>query len=184
MKNNKIEKARESIQPIVFEPNSTGFFVLQNGNDMGGSDYCQNCISAAVKDARKFCKEKRIEIIEKHNKAMISGKYSKKDVIKSKREQLKHYPAKSYFTYEGHDPDFGGGATSPHTCDGCGSPFQTEFTADEEAAENLLDMLKTNKLSEEQKWEIDIALYHYQYSNSAAQKTLMKLANKLLLIKK
>lgn len=180
MENEIIERALETLKPVNFNPNGTGYYVLMNDNDMGGCDYCEACIGNAVKEARRYHKERRAEIIEKHNKALASGKYTEKEVKKSKRSGLKNWPAKASFTYEGHDPDFGGGATEPHTCDGCGEPFQTEFTADKEESEHLLRAVEIGELSEREKWELEVALYHFQYSEPEVQEILLRAATVFL----
>lgn len=180
MENEIIERALETLKPVNFNPHYTGYFVTMNGNDMGDCDYCEACINDAVKKARKWHKEQRALIIKKHDKALASGKYTEAVVKKSKRAALKEYPAKASFTYEGHDPDFGGGASEPHTCDGCGEPFQTEFTADKDEAEHLLRAIEMGELSDREKWELDVALYHFKYSKPDAQEILWRAATVLL----
>lgn len=178
--NELIEMAIKALQPITYEPHHVGYFVMMNDKDNGGSDYCENCIKGAVKEARKYHRERRQEIIEKHAKALASGKYSAQQVAKSQRQQLKEYPAKASFSYEGHDPDFGGGAKEPHTCEGCGEAFFTEFTADVDETEHLLRSAKAGNISERDKWEMEMALYHYEYAEPKAQEILIEVANKIL----
>ncbi len=180
MKNEIIERAQEALQPIKYEPHYPGYFVKMNDIDQGGSDFCEKCIEQAVKDARKWHKEQRAEIIKKHEKALASGKYSEAQIKKSKRSQLKDYPAKASFTYEGHDPDFGGGLQEPCTCEGCGEPFQCAFEASKEEAEHLLRIVEGGELDDRDKWEFDIALYHFQYVKPEVQGILLRAATVFL----
>jgi hypothetical protein len=78
-----INKAKELLQPITYEPFPVGYYVLRNGTDRGGSDYCENCIGDAVKEARKSHTEKRNSILDKYNQIKESGyfKVGKKKII-------------------------------------------------------------------------------------------------------
>lgn len=178
MKTDKIERAVAAIQPIKYEPHPEAYFVKMNDKDLGGDDFCKNCISGAIKASRKFHKERRAEIIKKHADALNSGKYGPNEVAKSKRSQLKKYPSKAKFSYETHDPDFGGGLNEPCCCSECGEPFICAFTPDKEQAKRLL--ISAVDLSEQDKWELDIAFYHYQYCEPEVQKILIRVADLIL----
>jgi hypothetical protein len=180
MENQIIERAKEALQPINYEPHYPGYFVKMNDVDQGGSDFCEKCIEQAVKDARKWHKEQREIIINKHKKALASGKYTEAQIKKSQRSQLKYYPKKAVFTSEGHDPDFGGGLQEPCTCEGCGEPFQCAFEANKEEAEHLLRIVEGGELSERDKWEFDVALYHFQYLKPEVQGILLRAATVFL----
>ena len=144
-KPNKVELAIEALSPITYEPHYIAYFVLKDGCDLGGEDYCINCIKEAVNSASDK-----------------SG----------------------YFTYEGHDPDFSGGRSEPNRCANCGEPFQTEFTPDLEEAKHLLFAAKSRVISDQSKWEIDIALTHYKYCNPDVQLILDKVIDKIINKKK
>lgn len=183
MENEIIERTKIVLSPIKYEPHYPAYFVTLNGSDLGGSDFCKNCINKAVKDARKYHNERRSEIIKKHDNALKIGKYKVIDIVKSKRSQLKYYPAKASFTYEGHDPDFGGGLREPCLCDGCGEPFQCSFEADKEEAEHLLRIVESGELDEREKWEFDVALSNFKYLDQDVKKVLLKAASVFLLNK-
>src|SRR5688572_16195154 len=132
--------AREILQPINYNSFNVGYYVLLNGIDMGGSDYCENCINNAVKVARKYHREQRQKVLDKfkeiddtgfyktgRKKVNVKEKYSKSEIAKAKRVELKKFPAKASFNYQGHDPDFGGGLYEPCTCEGCGEAFTCDF---------------------------------------------------------
>jgi hypothetical protein len=187
-----VEKAAELLQPIKYEPHNTGYFVLLNGRDMGDEDYCENCIADAVKRARNFHKEQRQKVLDKfkeitetgfYNGVNIKEKYSEKEIAKAKRYELKEYPSKASFSYEGHDPDFGGGEKSAKTCEGCGDYFHTNFETDIEEANYLLeDFGDGSDLSETLKWKLDIAFYNYNYLDEEAQKNLLSIAEKIVAV--
>ena len=184
-----IEKATEILHPIKYEPHHTGYIVLMNGRDMGNEDYCEKCISDAVKTARKFHKEQRQKVLDKfkeitetgfYNGVNIKQKYSEKEISKAKRYELKEYPAKASFTYEGHDPDFGGGEKSAKTCEGCGDYFHTNFEPDIKEANYLLEEFGDGSdLSETLKWKLDIAFYNYDYLEEDVQNVLLSIAEKI-----
>ncbi len=180
MMEDKIEKALQILKSNTYEPFSTGYFVRMNQVDMGGSDFCEHCIKGAVKAARKLHKEQRAAIMEKYAIASESNTYPANELARSRRVALKEYPAIASFTYEGHDPDFGGGSTEPNTCGECGEAFETEFTADMQEAEELLRIAKDKDMSERNKWEISIALRHYEYSKEDVQSILMNVVDLLL----
>lgn len=138
---NHIQKAIESLQPISFEPHYIAYFVLKDGCDLGGEDYCINCIQEAVDAAKRD---------------------------------------NAVYSYEGHDPDFSGGCHEPNCCSNCGDPFQTEFTANEEEAKHLLRLVSKKNITDRDKWELEIALYHYQYSKPKVKNILARIASKLL----
>lgn len=187
-----VEKAAELLQPINYEPNYIGFFVKLNDRDMGNEDYCKSCINEAVKSARKFHKEERQKVLNKFKEIAETGfwnginikeKYSEKEIAKAKRYELKEYPARASFTYEGHDPDFGGGETYPKTCEGCGDYFDTNFEPQIEEANWLLeDFGDGTNLSEILKWKLDIAFYNFKYLEKEVQKILLSIAEKIVAV--
>jgi len=190
---NKIERALKFLKPIEYKPFDIGYFVLKNGSDMGGADYCEYCIDEAVKEARKFHKEQREKVLDKfrqiaetgyfkigRKKIQVKNKYTKTEINKAKRYELKEYPAKASFTYEGHDPDFGGGLTEPCVCAGCGEAFNCDFTPNEEYAKYLLEIVTEKDFDDRNKWEINIALSNYDYTNNKVKSLLAKIADKLL----
>ncbi len=190
----KIEKAIELLKPIKYEPNYVGYYVLRNGEDMCGEDYCENCIDTAVKEARNYHKEQRklikakYDLIETkgycfHNgrKKIVKGKYTVKQIKDSKRSELKEYPAKAKFTYEGHDTDFGGGRAYPLTCENCGEYFDTNFEPSSDEAKFLLEDFKDGyPLSESLKWKLDIAFSNYTYLDEDAKTILLLIAEKII----
>ena len=184
-----INKATELIQPINYEPFDTGYYVVMNKKDEGGSDHCINCIKDAVKAARKYHFEQRQQIKDDFDKLLTKGiwrgkkvkeKYTKEDIMKEMRRRLKEYPAKASFTYEGHDPDFGGGNSEPCFCAECGEPFQCSFTPDKEEADRLLEYISDGTISDKVKWEIDIAFYHFEYCDDDAKQVLFEVANSII----
>jgi hypothetical protein len=185
-----VEKAAKLLQPIKYEPNYIGCFVKLNDRDMGNEDYCKNCITDAVKEARKFHKEQRQKILDKFKQISETGfwnginikeKYTEKEISKAKRYELKKYPAKAIFTYEGHDPDFGGGETYPKTCEGCGEYFDTNFEPSIEIANWLLeDFGDGTNLSESFKWKLDIAFSNFNCLEEEVQKKLLSMAEKIV----
>jgi hypothetical protein len=184
-----INKAAELIQPINYEPFDTGYYVVMNQKDEGGSDYCINCIKDAVKAARKYHFEQRQQIKDDYDKLLTKGiwrgkkvkeKYSQSDIMRSMRSKLKEYPAKASFTYEGHDPDFGGGLSEPCSCAECGEPFQCSFTPDLDEANRLLEDINTGDLSDRRKWEYDIAFYHFEYCDDDVKEVLVQVANSII----
>jgi hypothetical protein len=72
-----IEKATEILHPIKYEPHHTGYFVLMNGRDMGNEDYCEKCISDAVKNCKKnFTKSKDKKVLDKFKEITETGFYN------------------------------------------------------------------------------------------------------------
>jgi len=189
-----IEKVREMLQPITFEPQDTAYFVTKNDEDAGGEDYCINCIKNAVKEARKNYKEQRQAIFDKYEEIVKTGcfrgkkldrEYSADEIAQAKKRELKEYPARATFGYEGHDPDFSGGKQEPGCCADCGEYFETDFTPDLDEAENLAreyeyDLKKENKISEELKWKIDTAFYNFDDADEDVQEILLKIAEKIV----
>lgn len=185
-----IDKARELLEPIKYEAFEYGYFVLKNGSDMGNSDYCINCIGEAVKVAREYHRTERKRIIEKFAKISADGFYynkkkkvkvTEKEISKAKRYQLKEYPAKATFTYEGHDPDFGGGLQEPCSCESCGEFFVCNFEPDKDEAERLLDIVTNYQpLDDRSKWELEIALSNYRYVKDDVKPILEQVANLII----
>lgn len=184
-----IEKAIQLLPTCFYEPNHTGFFVKQDDEDMGDEDFCENCIDDAVKLAKKHNKEKRLEILDKYKQIEETGYYNGKDcthypkklIASSKKAELKKYPKKSKFTYEGHDPDFGGGESEPKSCADCGHYFYTNFEPDEDCANRLLEDLNDGDLlkddyKESLKWKLEIAFGNYDYCDSDVKEILVKCA--------
>ena len=186
----KIEKARQLLQPIKYKSFDIGFYVLKNGIDMGGEDFCENCIDAAVKEARNYHREQRKQIIEKYDKISEDGYYrhgkkkiavTQKLVDRTKRYKLREYPARASFTFEGHDPDFGGGLEEPCCCGDCGEYFTCNFESDIEEVNHLLFIMPPDhQLTDRDKWEIDIALSNYKYATDDVKLLLDKIAEIIL----
>ncbi len=189
-----IEKAIELLQPIKYQPHPVAYFVLMNDSDMGDQGHCLNCIEQAVKEAKDLIKTERNKIIDDHAKISKDGYYyhnnkkikvTESVINKSKRFKLKDYPARAKFSYEGHDPDFGGGLKGPCSCDMCGEYFQCNFEPDIDEAKSLLSLVKDNEIiSEMDKWRILTAFENYKYADDDAKKTLEKVAKKTILLYK
>ncbi len=182
-----IGTAIESLKPIKYESFGIGYYVCKNDSDMGDSDFCINCIDEEVLKCKKYHKDKRIEILEKFKqikekgyfkqgkkKIIVEGNYTKKQISEAKRYELKEYPSKATFTYEGHDPDFGGGLHEPCSCDNCGEYFTCSFTPDKDEAEHLLHIVNINEpLTDMSKWELDIALSNFRYVENAEVENIL-----------
>lgn len=184
-----LEKAIELLPASTYEPNHIGFFVKKDDEDMGDEDFCENCIDAAVKSAKKHNKEKRLEILDKYKQIEETGLYNGKDcsnypkdlIASSKKAELKKYPKKSKFTCEGHDPDFGGGESEPKSCADCGHYFYTDFNPDEDCANRLLEYLNDGDLlkddyKESLKWKLEIAFSNYEYCDNDVKEIIFKCA--------
>ena len=179
-----IERAQELLQPIDFRPYYSAYFVMQNDEDAGGEDYCINCIEEAVKETRKSYFHQRQSIIDKFQEIEKEGKYSAAEIAQAKRRELKEYPARVTFSYEGHDPDFSGGQHEPLTCLACGDYFETDFVPDIEEAENILQRfeydLKSGNVSDVTKWKLDIAFNNYEYVKKDVAKVLLSIAERIV----
>ena len=185
-----IEKAIELLPESTYEPNEVGYFVKQDDIDMGNEDYCYKCIGKAIYKARKYHREGRNKILKKfeeiantgfYNGINIKEKYPDVDLQKAKESELKEYPEKTKFTYEGRDPDFGGGQQEPLCCPECGDYFLTNFEPNVECSERLLEDLKdgdlgNKKFKETLKWKLEIALRNYKYCESDVQHILLQCA--------
>lgn len=183
-----IEKAIELLPDSTYEPNYVGYFVKQDDQDMGNEDYCHKCIGKAIYKSRKYHREGRLQILQKYDEIEKTGfykgvdikeKYPDADLVKAKESELREYPEKTKFTYEGHDPDFGGGEKEPLSCPECGDYFHTNFEPDKECAERLLEDLEDGDLNKKKhkeslKWKLDIALVNYRYCNTEVQNILLK----------
>lgn len=188
--NKIIEQAKGLLQPITFEPQSTAYYVTRNGEDMGDEDYCFDCIKDAVKAVRKNYFKQRQEIFDKFEEILKTGcfrgkkldrEYSADEIAQAKKRELKEYPAKATFDYEGHDPDFGGGRHEPNSCADCGEYFETCFEPDLDYANELLSEVGNGiNVSEPLKWKLDIAFYNFEYLEKEAQDVLLLIANKIL----
>jgi len=156
---------------------------------MGEQDVCEKCINKALYKERKYHREKRQEIIDKYSEVEKTGFYkgtdcrhhTKEKLKEYKKLELKEYPAKTKFTIEGHDPDFGGGETEPLSCEICGDYFYTNFQANEECANYLLDEFLNHEFSERLKWKLQIAFGNYEYSEDEAKRILLEIAEKLII---
>lgn len=188
-----IDLAIEKLKPIKYEPEYVGYFVKQDDMDMGGEDYCLKCINKAVKLAKQYYFEERQHVLDKYNEVEKTGfykgidvyaKYTKEQIEESKKRELEKYPEKVKFTYEGHDPDFSGGRTEPLTCEMCGKYFHTNFEADKEYSEYLLDEFGDGRyIKQSLKWKLDIAFYNYNYLEKEAQENLLQIASKITKVK-
>lgn len=192
--NQIIEQAIKLLKPINYSPAYPAYFVQKNDSDEGGEDYCEKCISIAVKNSRKHHREERKRIIDKfrqinetgflkhgRRKINVKEKYTTKQIADAKRYELKDYPAQVSFTSTSHDPDFGGGLHEPCTCAECGEPFECSFTPNEEEAGRILDYTQDEQpLTEREKWEIEIGLNHYEYTTEIVQEFLLKAAETII----
>lgn len=186
-----IEKASELLAPIAFEPHHTAYFVTKNGDDMGNDDYCINCIGKAVKTARKYHKEDRQNILDKFKEIEETGffkgqnikkQYSDAEIKRAKRTELKDFPSKAKFSYEGHDPDFSGGEHEPLTCSDCGEYFYTNFSPDLDEANYLSEEYGDGSaVAESTKWKLDIVFYNFDYLDEKVQEILLSIAEKIII---
>ncbi len=189
-----IHDAVALLQPINFNPPVVAYFVVKNRHDMGGEDYCKDCIGGAVKKAREHHYKRRSDILDRfeqieqtgfirqgRKKIQVKGKYTDKQIRASKRHELKLYPARVSFNYTGHDPDFAGGLHEPCSCADCGQYFQCQFTPDKELAKHLLHMVNQlpAKLEDRDKWAIDIALRNYPYVKEEVKPILERVAKRI-----
>lgn len=188
--NATIDKAKELLQPITFEPHYTGYYVTKNGYDQGGIQ-CENCIKDAVKDARKQHKQQRIDIkarfefIIENGYEIIQGKkikrnYPKADLVAEMRRRLREYPVKAKFDWESCDPDFAGGKSEPESCESCGQKFFTEFVPDEEELYYLENNISYAEIADVHKWELDMCFYMYKYCKPNIQHRLVAIAEKII----
>ncbi len=191
IKQDVVKKAIDLLYPINYQPFEYAHFVTMNDSDMGNDDYCENCIGAAIKEARKLNKSQRQELTEQAAKMIAEGFYlsqkkkvqiTELQVLKWKRDRLKEWPAKAKFGSERHDPDFGGGLNKPCTCEKCGRYFQCSFTPDKEQAQRMLDDVKNaGEWPDETKWTLETGLYNYAYvEDSEAQDLLYQVAETIL----
>lgn len=191
-----IEKATESLGEIKYEEKYPAYFVKKNDEDMGNSDFCQDCIDDEVKRAEKEYHKERKKIERKfhlietkgycfHNgkKVKVKGKYTEKQIADAKEYELKEYPADAKFTYEWHDPDFGGGDSSPKYCEGCWECFRCDFKPDdqemdwlEQAIMPYLERKARKKIPEKYKWELEHAFRYYEYCDAEIKERLEKMA--------
>ncbi len=184
-----IERAIKLLQPIKYESFDIGYFAMKNDCDMGGQDFCINCIDEAVELEKKSYEVKRASIISKfkqieekgyfkqgRKKNQVKGKYTPRQIADGKRIELEEYPEETVFSYEGHDPDFGGGLQEPCSCDSCGEYFTCNFQPNEEEAQHLLTIFSKQKIADRDKWECDIALRNYQHTKDNVKSVLYKVA--------
>lgn len=191
----EIKMAMKNLEPIKYKTFDVAYFVLKDGDDMGNSDYCENCINDAVKEAKDYHLKRRNEIIDKYNqiekngffkigrkKIQVKGKYSDNKIKKSRMYELKDYRLKSKFSYEGHDPDFGGGLREPHSCENCGEYFTCTFVPSEEEANRILDVVNSeDTIIDIDKWVVYEGLSSYQYvKESNIKKILLEASKKII----
>jgi len=187
-----IERATELLYPIGFEPEDIGYYIRLNGEDMGET-FCGDCIKGEVKLVKREQKRKRQEVLAKYKEidetgyyrgTNIKGLYGDAEIKKSKRYELKDYPAKNIIVVESCDPDFGGGATEPKYCHECGQYFYTDFEPDLECAERLFEYFfeefEEGALSPSFKWELSIAFQNFIYLEDDVKDVLIKIANKII----
>ena len=185
-----IEKAIKLLPSITYNPDDIAYFVKQDDVDMGDANFCYKCIIKEIYRARRYNKECRLNIIKKFeeientgffNGVNIKEKYPDLDLVKAKKDELKRHPLKTKFTFEGHDPDFGGGENEPLCCFGCGEYFYTNFEPDLDCAKRLLqdlndeDLLK-KKYREKLIRKLGIAFGNYKYCEANAKEILLQCA--------
>lgn len=188
-----IEAAKLKLRPIKYEPESVGYYVLEDGIDMGNEDYCRKCIPASVKYAKKLNKDQAKKIEEKYQEIFTTGFYKGQDILSnytneqielSKKIELEKWPLSAKFSFMGHDPDFGGGRQEPLTCEGCGNLFHTNFETSEEYAKILLeDYGKGKYINQKLKWKLDIAFGNWEYSEEEAKPILLQIAKSIIKLK-
>lgn len=194
MKNEIIEAAIEALQPINYDTHSVGYFVKVNDEDMGGEDYCENCIGEALDEYRRNYKKERAKIkrqfksisekgyyMQNSKKIEVTG-YTKEQLKAEENRRLEEYPSNAVFTYEGHDTDFSGGSHEHLTCEGCGEIFSCDFTPDEEQVKWMEDF--QNDISERSKWILEVGLRNYKYVEDELKPRMIKVAEKIIIFYK
>lgn len=185
----EIELAIEFLEKNKYEPFQIAYFVRVNDEDEGGEDFCENCIDDEVKRCRKRNLDKRTEIKNDFETLISTGvwrgkrerkKYSESELRKEMRRRLKEYPAKAKFTYEGHDPDFGGGLTEPKQCPDCGEHFDVEYKISSSELDYVEKWEKVNELDDRDKYILYRTLNYYDYQPEDIRKRLDILANRII----
>lgn len=184
----------------TYNPSSTGYYIIkkyeEDGCDSMDETFCENCKGKGLEDILAMHRNdrKRIvrniktfiseEYIHKNGKKIDCSIYDKKEVFSFLKKELTCYRKKAEFYLMSCDPDFSGGSNRPESCDECGEYFYTDFSADKEEALYLLEYIGNEKNSEQYKWELRQALYHYDYCTKDVQNILYKCAEILLKFKK
>jgi hypothetical protein len=185
-----IEKAKASLQPITYKAEIWGYFVKHDDVDMGNEDYCRKCIPNAVKEAKASYLKERQKIIDKYNEIeqtgmfkgnQIKGVYSDERINNSKNVELEDYPANAKFSFEAHDPDFGGGLTEPLCCPSCGRYFETGFIPDlEESKQMLEDYDYSKRLTPRLKYILDHVFFYYEHLGNDEKEIFLTIAKRVL----
>jgi hypothetical protein len=186
--NEIIDKAVELLNPITFVPNEMVYYVTMNDEDLGGEDFCEDCIEDEVDRVKQYYNAKRQEIIEKHNTILETGYWegtkitaTPEEIERSKKYSLKDYPADAVFGYKCHDAHNENGVSEPRCCGSCGEIFFTRFEPSTECANNLLEQLKScNTIDKRLKWKLDAAFWNYDLLEDETQKILMMIANEII----
>lgn len=183
-----LDKAREALEPIEYDTKYPAYFIKMNDVDMGGEDFCSDCIQHALTVARREHKEQRAAIktmfantikTRKWKGKKIEASITEAQLLKEMRHRLRKIPANAKFTTEGHDPDFGGGLTYWKTCEDCGEIFSCEFNPDGQTMD-YLEEIEMKDLSHRDKWILDSALRYYQYVEPDLQPRLLKIAENII----
>lgn len=188
-----IDAALKFLENNKYKPFETAYFIRRDDTDMGNEDFCHECIKNEVKRCKEENIKKRVWINSKYDlieakgyfftehgtKVLIKEKHTPVYLEKCRRYELKQYPAKAKFTYEGHDPDFGGGLTEPKTCAGCGEYFDVYFTINDYELGYVEDY-NVFEPDDRLKFYLHRILEYYQYCKPDIQTRLKNLADKII----
>lgn len=184
-KTKEIELAISFLEKNEYKPFEIAYYVRQDDSDGGGEDHCINCIKDAVKVQRKFHFAQREEIKKEFEELISTGVWrgvKQKEIPpqnklrQEMRRRLKKYPAKAKFTYEGHDPDFGGGLTEPKQCPDCGEHFDVEYKISADELKHVEQWESFNDLEDRDKYILYRTLNYYDYQPEDMRKRLDALA--------
>lgn len=188
-----INDVLEFLKDNKYKPFETAYFIRVNDTDMGGEDFCHKCIEYELKRCKQDNIKKRIWINSKYDlieakgyfltengsKVVLKEKYSPEYLAKCRRSELKKYPAKSRFTSEGHDPDFGGGLTEPKTCAHCGEYFDVYFAISDHEL-RYVEEYNVFDPDDRLKFNLHRIFEYYRYCKPDIQLRLEKLADKII----
>jgi hypothetical protein len=188
-----IHTALEFLKDNKYKPFKTAYFIRQNDSDMGDEDFCHECIKNELKRCKEDNIKKRLWINSKYdlieakgyylteygNKVIVKETHTPAYLAKCRRSELKEYPAKVKFTYEAHDPDFGGGLTEPKTCLGCGEYFDVYFAISDDEL-GYVEEYNIFQPDDRLKFNLHRILEYYQYCEPDIKVRLDKLAEKII----
>lgn len=187
---NIIEKAKNLLEPIGFEPHTVAYFVTQDNNDIGTGDFCIDCIKKEVKRARKHHQESRQNILNTfkniketgfYNGKNIKERYSDSEINKIKKRELKKYPSKTTFGYKEFDPSFASRENTTRVCESCGAYFYINYEPNSEECNYLIAEYGDGlNIPGYLKWLLTSAFDNWQYLDSNAQNSLLLIAKKII----